>query len=97
MENREEIQLSLIIVRHYIVMKLMSRKDCTAGNLILLITNAWNGLKSYLNVRPSDWSQPDRAYTAYIMDTLYPTTGQSKLDLFQIKTLKNEVSFWVSC
>ena len=40
MENREEIQLSLIIVRHYIVMKLMSRKDCTAGNLILLITNA---------------------------------------------------------
>ena len=36
MENREEIQLSLIIVRHYIVMK----KDCTAGNLILLITNA---------------------------------------------------------
>ena len=40
MENREEIQLSLIIVRHYIVMKLMSRKDCTAGNLILLLTNA---------------------------------------------------------
>ena len=40
MENREEIQLSLIIVRHYIVMKLMSRKDCTAGNLILLIINA---------------------------------------------------------
>ena len=40
MENREEIQLSLTIVRHYIVMKLMSRKDCTAGNLILLITNA---------------------------------------------------------
>ena len=40
MENREEIQLSLITVRHYIVMKLMSRKDCTAGNLILLITNA---------------------------------------------------------
>ena len=40
MENREDIQLSLIIVRHYIVMKLMSRKDCTAGNLILLITNA---------------------------------------------------------
>ena len=39
MENREEIQLSLIIVRHYIVMKLMSRKDCTTGNLILLITN----------------------------------------------------------
>ena len=37
MENRE---LSLIIVRHYIVMKLMSRKDSTAGNLILLITNA---------------------------------------------------------
>ena len=40
MENREEIQLSLIIVHHYIVMKLMSRKDCAAGNLILLITNA---------------------------------------------------------
>ena len=83
MENREEIQLSLIIVRHCIVMKLMSRKDCTAGNLILLITNAWNGPKSYLNVRPSDWSQPDKAYTWYLMDTLYPTTGQSKPDLFQ--------------
>ena len=82
MENREEIQLSLIIVRHYIVMKLMSRKDCTAGNLILLITDAWNGPKSY--------------YAGYIMDTLYPTTGQSKLDLFQTKRLKNEVSFWAS-
>ena len=40
MENREEIQLSSIIVRHYIVMKLISRKDCTPGNLIMLITNA---------------------------------------------------------
>ena len=27
------------------------------------------------------------------MDTLYPTTGQSKLGLFQTKRLKNEVSF----
>ena len=79
MENREGIQLSLIILRHYIVMKLISRKDCTAGNLILLITNAWNGPKSY--------------YAGYIMDTLYPTTEQSKLDLFQTKRLKNEVSF----
>ena len=54
MENREEIQLSLIIVCRYIIMKLMSGKDCTTGNLIMLITNALNGPRSYLKVKPSD-------------------------------------------